>query len=172
MSNTAPALFVTTYAVGNRYGFAAGKWFNLDRFENHDEFLAEITAYAKNELHDSDPEFCFSDFECFPKALYNECSAQKVFEWLELDEDDREHYENALEHDCYYETQDVATTAKRWAKNYVMDCESLDEFAYEISQEYLAELPQHLANAIDWEAVTRHYDSSGYVCINGKVYTI
>lgn len=50
MSNTAPALFVTTYAVGNRYGFATGKWFNLDRFENHDEFLAEITAYAKKRV--------------------------------------------------------------------------------------------------------------------------
>lgn len=170
--NSAPKLFVTTFATGNQYGFATGKWFNLDRFASYSEFLAEITAYAKAELGDHDPEFCFSDFEHFPKALYDECSAEKVFEWLGLDDDDRKHYKNALEHDVYWETQDVAGTAKRWAKNYVGDYESLDEFAYEISQEYLAEMPRHLANAIDWEAVTRHYDSSGYVCVNGSVYTV
>ena len=170
--NSSPQLFVTTFATGNRYGFATGKWFNLCDFSSYSDFVAAITTYAEEELCDFDPEICFSDFENFPKALYDECSAEKVFEWLELDEEHKKHYENALEHETYCETQDVLATAKRWAKKYVGDYESLDSFAYEISQEYLDKLPRHLANAIDWEAVTRHYDSSGYVCINGKVYTV
>ena len=48
---------------------------------------------AAQELHadEEDPELMFQDFEGFPRHYYNESSLDKdLWDWLALDEDDRE----------------------------------------------------------------------------------
>lgn len=84
-----PAIYVGTYSKYNACNLA-GKWLNLSDYANRDEFLA-----ACRELHsdESDPEFMFQDYECFPKRYYNESSAppdEFWTEWLECEEDQRE----------------------------------------------------------------------------------
>lgn len=68
-------LYVGTYAKYNR-GSIAGKWLDLDKFKNGEEFLAACRKLHKDER---DPELMFQDVETDPGAdwqegLYSESS--------------------------------------------------------------------------------------------------
>ena len=83
----APSVYVGTYSKYND-GSIDGKWLNLENYKDEDEFYA-----AARELHkdEEDPELMFQDFENFPKRFYGESSlAKELWDWLELNEDDRE----------------------------------------------------------------------------------
>ena len=83
-----PAVYVSTYHKYNN-GSLAGMWINLAAFSDSDElheFLRRLHADEK------EPEFMIQDFENIPKAFYGEsgCDWGKIYEWLELDEDERQ----------------------------------------------------------------------------------
>lgn len=63
-----PSVYVGTYAKYNN-GDLTGQWVDLTNFSSYEEFL-EYCA----ELHsdESDPEFMFQDYECFPQKYYGE----------------------------------------------------------------------------------------------------
>lgn len=85
--STGPALYVGTYHKYNS-GSIEGAWLYLENYSDKDEFLAACAELHKDE---SDPEFMFQDFMNFPKSFYSEdCVKEELFEWLALDEDDRE----------------------------------------------------------------------------------
>lgn len=80
-------LFVTTYKKYND-GNLFGAWLDLESYADKDAFLAACKELHKDE---ADPELMFPDFEGFPRALYNESGLDdRLWGWLELDEDDRE----------------------------------------------------------------------------------
>lgn len=82
-----PSVYVGTYRKYNE-GSLKGKWLNLEDYADEDEFLK-----ACFELHsdEEDPELMFQDYQGFPERFYSESNINPaVWEWLELDEDDRE----------------------------------------------------------------------------------
>ncbi len=83
---TEARIYVGTYAKYNA-GSIAGAWLDL---EGHD---ADTFADACRELHadEADPELMYQDFEGFPREFYGESHIDpRLWEWLELDERERE----------------------------------------------------------------------------------
>lgn len=87
--NSSAALYVSSYDRYNEYGGLSGMWVDMTTFCDLDDFQAFCAAYlGKN----AEPMFC--DFENLPPNLYSESwdgdRLGLLFEWLELDDDDRE----------------------------------------------------------------------------------
>jgi Antirestriction protein len=92
---TTPSIYVGTYKKYNE-GSIEGAWLNLEDYANKKEFYE-----AAAELHEDedDPEFMFQDYEGFPKKYYSESGLDdKLWDWLALDEDDREILELYVDH--------------------------------------------------------------------------
>ena len=87
-TDSIPRVYVGTYAKYNS-GSIAGQWLDLAEFAgDKDGFMDRCREIHADE---SDPEFMFQDFEGFPRAFYGESGlADGLWEWLELDEEDRE----------------------------------------------------------------------------------
>ena len=86
-TDTGARVYVGTY---HKYacGSIKGAWLNLEDYANKDDFLKACADLHKDE---SDPELMFQDFEGFPRSFYSESSINAaVWDWLELDEDERE----------------------------------------------------------------------------------
>lgn len=144
---TEARIYVGTYAKYNA-GSIAGAWLSL---EGHDK---ESFLEACKELHkdEADPELMFQDFEGFPKALYSESHIDdRIFDWLELDEDDRELlevYQNEIDSDADIEKAREAFMGKHdsesdWAAQWLEETGGLEG------------VPEHLQNYIDFEAYAR-----------------
>ena len=158
-STATASVFVTTYGVGNRYGFATGKWFDLTEYSDKDEFIEAATEYAKKELKDFDPELCFSDYESsFSKLdLISECSIDSdVWEVLAMSEYDLEiltAYVDAT--GCNIESvSDLLDEAKDCYAGY---WESDEDYASDYLEDsgYMKDLPLIIANNLDLDGVAR-----------------
>jgi antirestriction protein len=141
-----PAVYVGTYRKYNE-GSIAGKWISL---EGHDK---ESFYEECRELHadEADPEFMFQDFQNFPREFYGESGlAPEIWDWLELDEDDREmlaRYCDAIgcEGLTFEDAQD----------NFYGTADSVEEFAENMAIDHGSipkDMPNWIADAIDWEA--------------------
>jgi antirestriction protein len=87
-------VYVGTYGKYND-GSIAGAWVSLDEHDTEAAFYAAAKALHKNE---HDPELMFQDFEGFPQEFYGESYLdERLWEWLELDDDDRETVSGWLE---------------------------------------------------------------------------
>ena len=87
-------IYVGTYGKYND-GSIAGAWVSLDEHDTEAAFYAAAKALHKNE---HDPELMFQDFEGFPQDFYGESYLDaRLWEWLELDDDDRETVSGWLE---------------------------------------------------------------------------
>lgn len=85
-------VYVGTYHKYN--GSIAGKWLDLEDYSDYAEFLE---ACSKLHSDESDPELMFQDFEDFPERWYSESGIDpKVWEWLELGDDDQREIAQAL----------------------------------------------------------------------------
>jgi antirestriction protein len=147
-TETTPRIYVGSYAKYNS-GSIAGKWLNLEDYSDKDKFLEACRDLHKDE---SDPEFMFQDYEGFPKSLYSESSvSEKLWDWLELDEDDRELlavYQDNIDSDGDIDTaRDTFwgrfNSEEDWAANFLEDTGQLQE------------VPENLRNYIDFEAYAR-----------------
>jgi len=87
-----PKIFLTDYAsYNNGTQFEFGHWVELDQFNDADElgeYIADHFAEAdrKSPLFGSiREEVMITDFECFPKEFYSECSMnfEVLYEYLE-----------------------------------------------------------------------------------------
>lgn len=141
-------LYVGTYAKYNS-GSIKGAWLDLENYADKDAFLAACAELHKDE---ADPELMFQDFEGFPEALYSESSVSNaIWEWLELDEDDRELlavYQDHVDGDGDIDKAREAYAGKfdseaDWAEQFLDDTGGLDG------------VPGHLKNYIDFEAYGR-----------------
>jgi antirestriction protein len=142
-------VYVGTYAKYNS-GSIKGAWVDLEALASHGDFIAECQKLHADE---ADPELMFQDYEGFPRAYYSESSIDPaVFDWLELDESDRElldAYQNAVDSDADIDRAREAyagrgyDTEADWAEEYLSDTGGLEG------------VPEHLKNYIDFEAYAR-----------------
>ncbi len=95
-TDTTARVYVGTYAKYNA-GSLHGKWLDLEDYSDRDAFLEACAAIHSDE---SDPELMFQDFEGFPRCWYCESSAPPdiVWEWLELDDNEREAFALYADH--------------------------------------------------------------------------
>jgi antirestriction protein len=143
-----PRIYVGTF---NKYnsGSIKGAWLDLENYSDKDAFLSACRELHKDE---SDPEFMFQDYENFPRSFYSESSvSDSLWDWLELDEDDRELlavYQDHVNQDADIEEARENFAGKfdsesDWAANFLEDTGGLEG------------VPEHLRNYIDYEAYAR-----------------
>lgn len=153
---TTPQIYVGTYEKYNN-GSIKGAWIELT---GHDE---DSFYQACKDLHSDevDPEFMFQDFEGFPKDYYGECSLDSaLWDWLDLDDDDRElleAYQSAVSSDGTIEQAREAFHGK-----FDSDTELAEEYAE--STGMLSGIPDDLQRYFDFERFGRDlaFDFSEY----------
>jgi len=164
-NETAPRLYVGTYAKYNA-GNITGAWLDLEDYADKDAFLAACKELHKDE---ADPELMFQDFEGFPRSYYSESSvSDELFDWLALDEDDRELLSVYREHinqsgdmdearDAFHGKYD---SAEDWAADYLDQSGSLES------------MPENLRGYFDYAAYARDagYDGISFVRHDGDVW--
>lgn len=162
-------IYCGTHAKYNS-GSIAGKWIDLEDFAGDKEGFYD----SCRELHsdESDPEFMFQDYEGFPAVFYSESGLpDALFEWLDLDENDRELLE-AYANATGYGADDITIDAARDAFHGVYDSEA--DAAEKMTTEYLeasgASLPDYVV--VDWRATwecnLRHDFATAYE--NGRLW--
>lgn len=141
-------LYVGTYSKYNS-GSIKGAWLDLEDYSDKDAFLSACCELHKDE---SDPELMFQDYEGFPRSLYSESNIpDALWDWLELDEDDRELlavYQDSINQDADIDEARENFCGKfdseeDWAADYLEDTGGLEN------------VPEHLRNYIDFEAYAR-----------------
>jgi len=158
-------IYVGTYAKYNS-GSIAGKWIDLEPFAgDRDGFLAACKELHKGE---HDPEFMFQDFEGFPREYYSESGLpDALFDWLDLDDDDRELMEAYCEAVCPLAPGDIETAQDAYYGTYGDQDSFVTEYIN--STGMLADLPDNVAQYFDYEKFGRdlmfgfstHTDDSG-----------
>lgn len=106
-------IFLTDYASYNEgTQFEFGHWVDLSNFSDEEELRIYMDEHfekcdKKRPLFCGTPreEIMITDYEGFPENLYSESSMnyEKVFEWLNMEEHEREALNVALEIFCTYE---------------------------------------------------------------------
>lgn len=156
-TNDSPRVYVGTYKKYNS-GSIEGDWLDLEDYATKEEFLEACAELHKDE---GDPEFMFQDFENVPRSFANEHGIDdRLWEWLELDEDDREIWGAYDEHvgggsdfitarDAYLGTWD---SLEAYVENYWEDCGYKGDDSW-----------WHPSNYVDWERMARDLEMSGDV---------
>ncbi len=151
-SSTIARIYVGTYAKYNS-GSLKGAWLDLEDYSDNDEFLAACAALHSDE---NDPEFMFQDYEGFPRDLYGESDISDVWEWLKLDDEDRELlavYQSTIGEATMEQARDAYAGSfdnpADWAEQFLNDCGDLQD------------VPEHLRNYIDFEAYARDAGFNG-----------
>jgi antirestriction protein len=153
---TAARIYVSTYAKYNA-GSIKGAWLDLENFSDKESFLEACAELHKDE---DDPELMFQDYEGFPESFYSESSINdNLWDWLELDEDDRELLAVYAKHVDADGDIDAARDA------FAGKADSPEDWAAEFLEETgtLSEVPESLRNYIDFEAYARDAGFNGMV---------
>jgi antirestriction protein len=160
---TATRIYVGTYAKYNA-GSLKGKWLDLEDYADADEFAA---ACAELHADEHDPELMFQDWEGIPEGMIGESHlSADVWEWLAMDEDDREvlaMYRAAVDSTATLEAAQEAYQGNHYSSEQDFAQELADDLGIEIGNTW-----PH--NCIDWEQAARdlfmqdytsHRDSAG-----------
>jgi antirestriction protein len=150
MKTTTPKIYVGTYSKYNN-GSIQGAWVDLTQFSDADEFIDHI-----KELHsdEEDPEFMFQDYEGFPECYYSESMSDtelnQLFDYLNMDEDDRKLLDMYAEA-TGYGIEDI--TLRDAQDKFYGTADSEADFAEQIAED-CGEIPKDLPSwiVIDWEA--------------------
>jgi antirestriction protein len=143
-----PAVYVGTFAKYNS-GNLSGAWLDVSAYNDREDFIEAALALHADE---ADPELMFQDFQGFPRVYYGESELDfALWDWLALDEDDREMvelYQSEVDAsasiDCIKEAYaGTYDSAEAWAEQWLDETGSLDE------------VPEGLRNYIDFEAYAR-----------------
>ena len=149
-------VYVGTYAKYNNASIK-GEWVDLEDYDTEDAFYERCAEIHADE---EDPEFMFQDFEGFPKDYYGESGLDaEIWEWLELDDDDRELW--AAAQACFGEI-----SFKNAQDAFQGQYDSDEEFAQEMADD-CGMLDRDLSwpyTCIDWEWAARElmYDYSSH----------
>lgn len=149
---TTPRIYVGTYAKYND-GNLHGAWLDLEQYSDKEEFHA-----ACLELHsdEADPELMFQDWEGIPDGMVSECHLdEEVFDWLELDEKDREILS------AYREHIDQTGSIEDAMDSYRGTYDNATDYAEEFYAADISKLSTTIQNFIDWEAAVRELEYSG-----------
>lgn len=168
-----PALYCGTYAKYNNDSIA-GKWLKLRDYESASEFLQ-----ACRELHgdEDDPELMFQGCEGIPDELYgeslSEADLQKLYDWVQLDDDDREllaEYVDATG----YRLDDIDAEDVRDKLYCVLSYPDMPDYntamGWYVVDEGLLDVPENLRSYIDFEVLGRDWLMDLSVSANGYVF--
>lgn len=144
-----------------------GKWLDLEDYADKDAFLE---ACAELHADESDPELMFQDREDVPEGMVSESHVdESVWEWLDLDESDRELlavYRSEMQSDG-----DIDDARESFAGKYDSEAEWATQCWDDSGM--LAEIPAHAQNYIDYESYARDARLGGDMCFvrhNGDVW--
>lgn len=157
-------IYVGTYAKYNS-GSIFGEWLDAEDYADKGEFIAACEALHKDESH---PELMFQDYEGFPSDFYNESAIDsRLWDWLELDESDREIVEAWLSENSLCNSEDLQSIVDSYTGQY----DSWEDYAEQITNECHS-IPKYLEYYIDWEKMGRDMQmwSNGYVEYDGKIW--
>lgn len=163
-----------TYRKYNN-GSLYGMWIDLEQFTDEDDFFEVCRQLHEDE---SDPEFMFQDFQCFPEEFYHESmnadDVQKILDYLQLDEDEREMINAYCE--CFggYVTDFEELLDKARERN----CGRWDSFRdfadtiadEEISNHSCGKTIEFFERYFDYEAFARDLECDYYVSDNGYIF--
>ena len=161
-----PAVYVGTYSKYND-GNLFGMWVDLVKCGDYDTFMEVCHNLHADE---EDPELMYQDYECFPKAWYSESGIDedtfdKIIEYAELDEDDREAFEeftDSFGNDSFDSFKERYMgkwdSEKDFAEHIVNECYNLDD------------MMGHLASYFDYEAYARDLFIDDYYFTDGYVF--
>lgn len=143
-------VYVGTY---NKYncGSLAGAWVDLESFNDEDELMEFLYRLHADE---AEPEFMVQDYMNFPRRFYsesmNENDFAELYEWLNLDEEEREMCEE------YWEEIDKSASVERIKDKLVYSGNSNDYFD-ELAEEELSmcNAPECLRNYFEYESWRR-----------------
>lgn len=173
VTSVEPALYCGTYGKYND-GSIAGKWLRLTEYPNAEAFMQ-----ACRELHrdEADPEFMFQDCEGIPDELYGESLSaddlRKLFDWLNLPEDDRQLLAEYLDATGY--RLDDVNPADVADKLYcVLDDPYMPDYntamGWHVLDEGLVEVPESVRSYIDVAALGGDWLMDFSVSSNGYVF--
>lgn len=151
-----PRVYVGTYAKYNS-GSIAGAWLDIEDYSDKEEFLEACAALHPTE---DDPEFMFQDHEDIPEGMVSESSiSEEVFEWAAMDEDDRELLR------VYREHVDSSGDIEAARDSFMGKYESAADYCQEMTEEQ-GDIPAHLSNYINYEAMARDWGFDGYTFVD------
>lgn len=161
-----PSVYCGTYGKYNN-GSLFGLWLDITKFNDYDEFIDVCRQLHADE---EDPELMFQDYECFPRELYSEScmdedTFDKIIEYGELSEDEKEAVDNFLENNDF--------DMEKFREAYVGKWDSEEEFAYHIIEECydLDKMMGDLSRFFDYEAFASElFDSDYYMGDDGHVF--
>jgi antirestriction protein len=156
-----PKLYVGTYAKYNA-GSIEGKWLTLSDYDDKEAFLKACAELHKDE---ADPELMYQDFEYLPRELYNESHLDdRIWEYLEYDEDDREKIADYLDEVDSSADMDDALNAYQgniddMRGDHLLFASKEEVYGHHVVEEGLfgEEIPESLQNYIDYEALGRDW---------------
>lgn len=160
-----PAIYVGTYHKYNN-GSLAGAWLDLEQFSDYDDFI-EICRLLHND--EEDPELMFQDFQGFPKCWYDESSMEdnfdKILEYIQLDDDDKELVEEYAEWSGEYNIekarecfQGIYDSEEDFAEQMVSECYGLENIMGNLSYYF-----DYKKFARDLFMCDYYFSSNGYV---------
>ena len=155
------SVYVGTYQKYNN-GSIGGAWVDLTKFSNEEEFLDHCKALHKDE---EDPELMYQDFEEFPEAFYSESGLDsELWEWLNLDDDDKKMLEAFKE--CFGHSEGSLEDARN---AYFGQFENDEAMAWELLEGTgdLNEIPENLRFYFDIEKYARDLMISDFSESNG-----
>lgn len=157
-------IYVGTYAKYNN-GSIFVEWIDAEDYSDKEEFIEACKELHKDE---SSPELMFQDYEGFPEVFYSEIDIDsRLWEWLALDENDREIVDVWLSENTLEGYEDLQSIVDSYTGQY----DSWEDYAQEVV-DGCYNIPEHLENYIDWEKMGRDMMlySSGYVEYNGRIW--
>ena len=161
-----PAVYVGTYRKYND-GNLFGMWVDLTKCGDYDTFMEVCHNLHADE---EDPELMFQDYECFPSAWYSESGIDedtfdKIMEYANLDDDDREAYEAFVD---AFGNDSIDSFKER----YMGKWDSEEAFAEHIIDECydLTDMMGHLSSYFDYQAYARDLFIEDYYYTDGYVF--
>lgn len=167
-------LYCGTYRKYNN-GSLYGMWIDLEQFTDAEDFF-EVC----DKLHDDEqfPEFMFMDFQGFPKEFYHESmnadDVQKILDYLQLDEDERE----MLDAYCECFGGDATEFEELLDKARERNCgqwDSFKDFANTIADEQISCLSmgkstEFFERYFDYDAFARDLECDYYISESGYIF--
>ena len=150
MADDCASVYVGTYHKYN-CGSLEGAWVNLETFYDEDELMEFLHRLHADE---SDPEFMIQDYMNFPRRFYsesmNESDFAKLYEWLNLDEEQRQMCQE------YWDEIDENASVEHIVDSFVYSGNS-DDYFDELADEELSmcHAPSYLSTYFDYDGWRR-----------------
>jgi antirestriction protein len=147
-------IYVGTYGKYNA-GSIKGAWLDLEDYNSKQEF---IDACYKLHADENDPELMFQDWEDIPSSFISESSLdERTWEWLSLDEDERQTVS------AYLDEVDQSSDVDSALEAFDGEHDSEEDWARDFWEQtgMSSQLPEFAQNYIDYQGFARDASMGG-----------